>query len=113
MSKIKKYENFKGEDNSPFLNEEGELDYIYSSDQPSKISRFNDANPAIELEEQSEKEREEEGLYMVETNLEKIMNAAHEIKRKLKMGFDLDEWAKDHLSTSADDIQEVLDYLNR
>lgn len=109
MKTIKNFNNFDTNN----ISENGLSDYMYRNDQDSKIKRYNDANPAIELEEESEKEREDKGLYMVETNIEKIMNAAHEIKRKLKMGFDLDEWAKDHLATSADDIQEVLDYLNR
>ena len=75
----------------------------------SPLDRYNNANPAIELEEEYEKE---DPNYMVKQNLKNLIENAFQIQKKLEMGMSIDEWAKDHVSTSADDIQEVLNFLN-
>ena len=50
--------------------------------------------------------------YMVIGNLEKIQRLSTAMLEKIKASPDeLDEWAKDHIATSADDIEEVFNFL--
>ena len=48
--------------------------------------------------------------YMVLQNLKSIIEKSNEMLNMLESG-SLDEWAKDHIATSNDDISEVYEYL--
>jgi uncharacterized protein YfkK (UPF0435 family) len=48
--------------------------------------------------------------YMVIQNLKSIIEKSNEMLNMLNMG-ELDEWAKDHVATSNDDISEVYEFL--
>lgn len=51
--------------------------------------------------------------YMIKSNIETICRLADELKMILKNNpeYEFDEWAKDHISTSKDDIEEVFNYI--
>jgi len=101
MKNIKNFNKF-------VLNEDGLNDMMYKQGVEGHLYRYNNENPSIELEDTIKDDQN----YMILQNLEKILNSASDIKRKIKMGYKLEEWAKDHLSTSADDIQEIIDSLS-
>lgn len=107
MKHLKKYKTFENTTPSGSTSVD-----IYNL---SPMDRYNNENPAIELEENSDiindTEKHNDHNYMALQNLTNIMNDAYEIKKKIEMGIDLDEWAKDHIATSADDIQEVLNAI--
>lgn len=49
--------------------------------------------------------------YMIISNLEKIQRLSSELLKKIDGGSDIDEWVSDHISTSADDVEEVFNFL--
>lgn len=49
--------------------------------------------------------------YMTITNLKKIASQAQELIGMIESAGKLDRWAEDHICTSADDIEEVYNYM--
>ena len=51
--------------------------------------------------------------YMIKANLTKIEKLSGELSKKIDESpdMDIDEWAKDHISKSADNVAEVYDYM--
>ena len=48
--------------------------------------------------------------YMVITNLKKIADHANQLIGMVQSSGKVEEWAADHITTSADDIEEVFNY---
>jgi len=48
--------------------------------------------------------------YMVITNLKKIADHANQLIGMVQSSGKVEEWAVDHITTSADDIEEVFNY---
>lgn len=48
--------------------------------------------------------------YMVISNLKKIADQANQLIAMIQSSGKTEEWAVDHISTSADDIEEVFNY---
>lgn len=49
--------------------------------------------------------------YMLISNLKKIKRMAAYLLDQVNDVDDVDEWAKDHIATSADDIEEVYNFI--
>ena len=49
--------------------------------------------------------------YMLISNLKKIKRMAAYLLDRVDDEADVDEWAKDHIATSADDIEEVYNFI--
>jgi hypothetical protein len=49
--------------------------------------------------------------YMLISNLKKIKRMASYLLDRVDDEADVDEWAKDHIATSADDIEEVYNFI--
>ena len=49
--------------------------------------------------------------YMVISNLKKLERLASALLSKIDDSSDVDEWAVDHIATSADDVEEVFNYM--
>lgn len=67
----------------------------YSAEIPGKI----------EVEENSAKP------YMVITNLKKICDQTSQLIKMIQANGKVEQWAVDHITTSADDIEEVFNYF--
>jgi hypothetical protein len=48
--------------------------------------------------------------YMVITNLKKIADQANQLIGLISQGSEVEPWAVDHITTSADDVEEVYNY---
>jgi hypothetical protein len=48
--------------------------------------------------------------YMVITNLKKIADHANQLIGLISQGSEVEPWAVDHITTSADDVEEVYNY---
>jgi len=48
--------------------------------------------------------------YMVITNLKKIADQANQLISLVSQGGEVEPWAVDHITTSADDVEEVYNY---
>ena len=59
------------------------------------------------------KENEEDGLYMIKSSLINIKDRCEDMLEMIESGdlTNMDEWAKDHITTSRDDIEEVHDCI--
>ena len=95
MKYLKTFENFDGV-------------LTYDNGSNARTYRYNNANPAIELEDNGV-DVEKNPNYMVIQNLKTIVSNANDILDNLEE--DLEDWAKDHISTSKDDIEEVANFL--
>lgn len=58
-------------------------------------------------------ENENDELYMIKSNLINIINKSNDMLDMIEDGdlTDMDEWAKDHITTSKDDIEEVHNWV--
>jgi hypothetical protein len=59
------------------------------------------------------RENEEDSLYMIKSSLINIKNRCEDMLGMIEVGdlTDMDEWAKDHITTSRDDIEEVHNWI--
>ena len=59
------------------------------------------------------KENEEDGLYMIKSSLINIKDRCEDMLEMIESGdlTNMDEWAKDHITTSRDDIEEVHNWI--
>jgi hypothetical protein len=99
MKHLKKFENFDGV-------------LAYDAGANAAVYRYNNANPAIELEDSVDngKDDDRNPNYMVIQNLKTVIEQSKEMLEILSDS-ELEEWAKDHIATSKDDIEEVYNYI--
>lgn len=59
------------------------------------------------------KENENDELYMIKSSLINIKDRCDDMLEMIENGdlTDMDEWAKDHITTSRDDIEEVHNWV--
>jgi hypothetical protein len=61
----------------------------------------------------NEEQHEESGSnYMTVINLKKLIEQSQAVLNAVESGMQLDHWATNHVATSADDIEEVFNYVN-
>ena len=76
----------------------------FSTDEPA-TDTFSAENPAhLEVEANAPRP------YMVITNLKKIADQANQLIGMVQSSGKVEQWAVDHVTTSADDIEEVFNY---
>jgi len=76
----------------------------FSTDEPA-TDAFSAENPAhLEVEANAPRP------YMVITNLKKIADQANQLIGMVQASGKVEQWAVDHVTTSADDIEEVFNY---
>jgi hypothetical protein len=76
----------------------------FSTDEPA-MDTFSAENPAhLEVEANAPRP------YMVITNLKKIADQANQLIGMVQASGKVEQWAVDHVTTSADDIEEVFNY---
>jgi hypothetical protein len=76
----------------------------FPADEP-EMDTFSAENPAhLEVEANAPRP------YMVITNLKKIADQANQLIGMVQSSGKVEQWAVDHVTTSADDIEEVFNY---
>lgn len=76
----------------------------FSTDEPSTDTFSAEVPTQLEVEANAPRP------YMVITNLKKIADQANQLINMVQASGKVEQWAVDHITTSADDVEEVFNY---
>lgn len=115
MQNLKQMEDYKKERMSksamgdePVADDSMEMDDMEGGEEETGVAD----QPAFsqEVPGQVEVEAGEAKPYMVLANLKKICDQANQLVGMIQSSGKVEQWAVDHITTSADDIEEVYNY---
>lgn len=120
MQNLKPMEDYK-KDRISKSTPEGELDQMDASTEmdmdaeTDATDEFPSEEPdtdtfSAEVPNQLEVEANAPRPYMVITNLKKIADQANQLIGMVQSSGKVEQWAVDHITTSADDVEEVFNY---
>jgi hypothetical protein len=104
ISKEAQGEDVNATDTDMAMDPETDATDDFSTDEPA-TDTFSAGEPTqLEVEDNAPRP------YMVITNLKKIADQANQLITMVQSSGKIEPWAVDHITTSADDIEEVFNY---
>lgn len=115
MQNLKQMEDYKKERMAKSSPEEAPVsdDSLEMDPQSPEMPESPEEEPTFSVEEPNEIEIEADAPkpYMVLANLKKICDQTNQLIDMVKSSGKVEQWAVDHITTSADDIEEVYNYF--
>ncbi len=116
MQNLKQMEDYKKEkmskslvDEAPVADDDLDMEDTEGGDEV-EMDMEDEPTYSQEVPGQIEIEHSEAKPYMVLANLKKICDQANQLVSMVQSSGKVEQWAVDHITTSADDIEEVYNY---